>query len=75
MMVNVWLPYMLMLSMTLILMQSRSQWVGKGKKATLNALATKQAISIKLASTVTLTLQTCIWLTNVFLFFFSGGRR
>ena len=48
---------------------ARSQWVCKGKTPALAVLsATKQAISIKLATTVglflnlTLTLQTCIWL-------------
>ena len=35
-------------------LDARSQWVGKGKKISVDFLTTKQAVSIKLAKTLTL---------------------
>ena len=56
-------------------LDKRSLWVGKGKKMCCMLSATKQAISIKLATTVgdfyvtlTLTLQTFVWLVQLVFF-------
>ena len=70
MMVDLWMPYML-ISMTLTLMQGHSG-LAKAKYQRCMLSATKQAISIKLATTVglffyvtlTLTLQTLYGLSN-----------
>ena len=67
--VDLWMPYIMFVSMTLTLMQGHSG-TAMAKKSTLNALGNyKQAIRIKLATRVglfwffvTLTLQTFIWL-------------
>ena len=53
-------------------LDARSRLVGKGKKSALHAPATKQTVSINLATTVgyfyvtlTLTLQTFIWIAQL----------
>ena len=55
-------------------LEARSQWVSKGKNQCCMFSASKQAISIKLATTVghfyvTLTLQTYLWLGHLLGFF------
>ena len=61
-------------------LDARSQWVGKGKKISVEcSWQTKQAISIKPATTVghffyvTLTLQAFVWLDHLVLFSLSHG--
>ena len=50
--VDSWMPYALKLSFDDRGLDARSQWIGKGKHQRCMLSATKQAISIKLATTV-----------------------
>ena len=49
-------------------LDARSQWISKGKKSVVHAFATKQTISIKLATTVALFYMTLTLTLQMFIY-------